>query len=380
MRPPDSSYWHAQMFLDGKIIKRTTKQRVRKDAETVAKEWWLEKQIQARQGLPTEKAPLFDRFAQLVLEENQTLIDQGSRSHHLLSNETNRYKNGIKQFFANKFINEIRYSDLTDFVKVLSNRGLAPSSIYVHIVFIRKVFKKAVRLDYLSHMPQFPTISIKQKPRGWFSMEEYNKLKDSAEELASPLRRVQLGINKGRFAEVDQEIRNFILFMVNTFMRPGDVKLLRHKHIELVEKGRESYIRINTPFSKTRNDPIISMVAGAGIYTDIMEYQLQKGYGDSEDYVFFPHYTNDRDFVMAIIRNQLDIVMKHANLKQAANGQRRTIYSLRHTAIMLRLIKGDQIDLLTIARNARTSVEMIDKFYASHLTAEMNLEKLQSLK
>jgi hypothetical protein len=229
-------------------------------------------------------------------------------------------------------------------------------------------------------MPQFPTISIKQKPRGWFSMEEYNKLKDSAEELASPLRRAQLGINKGKFAELDQEIRNFILFMVNTFMRPSDVKLLQHKHIELVEKGRDSYIRINTPFSKTRNDPIISMVAGAGIYTDIMEYQLQKGYGDSEDYVFFPHYTNDRDFVMAIIRNQLDIVMNHANLKQAANGQRRTIYSLRHTAIMLRLIKGDQIDLLTIARNARTSVEMIDKFYASHLTAEMNLEKLQSLK
>ena len=47
---------------------------------------------------------------------------------------------------------------------------------------------------------------------------------------------------------------------------------------------------------------------------------------------------------------------------------------------MLRLIKGDNVDLLTLARNARTSVEMIDRFYARHLTAEMNLEKFQSVR
>jgi hypothetical protein len=45
---------------------------------------------------------------------------------------------------------------------------------------------------------------------------------------------------------------------------------------------------------------------------------------------------------------------------------------------MNRLIKGDNISLLTLARSARTSVEMIDRFYAKHLTAEMNIEQLQS--
>jgi hypothetical protein len=72
--------------------------------------------------------------------------------------------------------------------------------------------------------------------------------------------------------------------------------------------------------------------------------------------------------------------MKYAGMKETASGKNRTIYSLRHTAIMLRLIKGDNIDLLTLARNARTSVEMIDRFYARHLTAEMNLEKFQSVR
>ena len=54
------------------------------------------------------------------------------------------------------------------------------------------------------------------------------------------------------------------------------------------------------------------------------------------------------------------------------------MYSLRHTAIMFRLTESQGLDLLSLARNARTSVEMIDRFYAKHLTAEMNVELIQS--
>ena len=48
-------------------------------------------------------------------------------------------------------------------------------------------------------------------------------------------------------------------------------------------------------------------------------------------------------------------------------GKNITLYSLRHTAIMMRLIIG-RVDSLALARNARTSQQMVDKFYASHLT------------
>jgi hypothetical protein len=42
------------------------------------------------------------------------------------------------------------------------------------------------------------------------------------------------------------------------------------------------------------------------------------------------------------------------------------------------LLYGEGIDLLTLARNARTSLEMVDKFYASELSAEMNVAMLHS--
>jgi hypothetical protein len=45
-----------------------------------------------------------------------------------------------------------------------------------------------------------------------------------------------------------------------------------------------------------------------------------------------------------------------------------------------RLLYGRKVDLLTLARNARTSVEMVEKFYSSNLNAEMNIDLLQGLR
>jgi hypothetical protein len=70
--------------------------------------------------------------------------------------------------------------------------------------------------------------------------------------------------------------------------------------------------------------------------------------------------------------------MAHTKLDTSVAGDARTIYSLRHTAIMYRLIFGVGINTLMLARNARTSVEMIDRFYAKPLTGEMNVAMLQS--
>ena len=45
---------------------------------------------------------------------------------------------------------------------------------------------------------------------------------------------------------------------------------------------------------------------------------------------------------------------------------------------MYRLMYGEGMDLLTLARNARTSPEMIDRHYASKLTGEHNIAMIQS--
>lgn len=74
-------------------------------------------------------------------------------------------------------------------------------------------------------------------------------------------------------------------------------------------------------------------------------------------------------------------VLDELKLKKDRDGQQRTSYSLRHTYICMRLMEG--ADIYQIAKNCRTSVEMIEKYYASHIknmldTAAINVRKAKA--
>ena len=108
------------------------------------------------------------------------------------------------------------------------------------------------------------------------------------------------------------------------------------------------------------------------VYKSLLAHQTARGYGGEDDYVFFPEESNRR-LILDIVGWLFNWILHDLGIKRGPHGTDRTLYSLRHTAITFRLIYGGSIDLLTLARNARTSVEMIEKFYASTLSAEMNI-------
>ena len=61
----------------------------------------------------------------------------------------------------------------------------------------------------------------------------------------------------------------------------------------------------------------------------------------------------------------LNEVSQEENLRSDLDGRPRTAYSLGHTYISMRLMAGANI--YQIAKNCRTSVEMIEKYYAVHI-------------
>jgi integrase len=164
--------------------------------------------------------------------------------------------------------------------------------------------------------------------------------------------------------------------MVNSFIRPSDIKNLQHQHITVV-RNEHTYLRMNLPESKKHDKPIVTIQSAVPVYEQLKKYHALNGRAESSDYLFFPEL-RDRTDVLMLLGWQFMFVQKIAKIKaNAANGRRRTLYSLRHTAITFRLLYGGSIDLLTLARNARTSVEMVEKFYSSNLTSEMNIGLLQ---
>lgn len=72
------------------------------------------------------------------------------------------------------------------------------------------------------------------------------------------------------------------------------------------------------------------------------------------------------DLVFGLVQRELlNAVLDELDLKKDREGNPRTAYSLRHTYICLRLMEG--ADIYQVAKNCRTSVEMIEKYYASHI-------------
>lgn len=76
------------------------------------------------------------------------------------------------------------------------------------------------------------------------------------------------------------------------------------------------------------------------------------------------YYTTDLLFP-DLHAHHLNALLDEQKLKADREGLRRSAYSLRHTYICLRLMEGAAI--YQIAKNCRTSVEMIEKFYAAHI-------------
>jgi len=69
-------------------------------------------------------------------------------------------------------------------------------------------------------------------------------------------------------------------------------------------------------------------------------------------------------------RELFKTILEEESLRSDREGRPRTAYSLRHTYISLRLMEGANI--YQIAKNCRTSVGMIEKYYAVHIKTSLD--------
>jgi len=180
-----------------------------------------------------------------------------------------------------------------------------------------------------------------------------------------------------RYVPLTSEVYDFIIFATNTFVRPSDWYLLQHKHVEVVKEKGTKYLLLTPPQPKTVRRQSASMEVAVVVYERLRERHEKLGLAGDDDYLFFPEFKN-RAYALATIRRQFEHVLEEARLKHDKQGRGRTLYSLRHTALMFRLLKGDKIDIFMLARNALTSVNQLERFYLSHAESRMKIHELQS--
>jgi integrase len=284
----------------------------------------------------------------------------------------------IFDFFKLHSLNKIDADVLVEFISFLTNKKLAAATIQGYIAQTRKLLNLLCRKKILSALPAFPSLKAQPHPRGAFTLTEYKAILRKSKQFRSHTFTDWGGRNKawikGNYHQMPHEMNWLIRFMVYTFVRPGDIRMIKNKHVEII-RGSYHYLRLNLPEVKRHAAATVSLSPAVFVYEKLIGYQKSLGYGGPEDYVFFPEESNRRK-VLDIAGWAFNWILKDLGIKVGPHGVDRTLYSLRHTSITFRLIYGGSIDLLTLARNARTSVEMIDKFYASTLSAEMNIALL----
>lgn len=381
-----SHFWQVRCFLKGKTYKQSLRTTNRGVAFRAARDFFHAKTAELYGSTIAERPDTGRWFKDMVapvLAHEQARTKRGEFSEAGLRILQNRLHKTILPFFGAMDIRQIGYAQLSDFVGDLSRQGLTSTTIQQHLVAIRKVLKHAYTLGMISSVPSTPAVKVSSKPRGSFSIDEYRNMVRTARRQTGqriPVRsteRSKRGADKlERYAVVSADLHMLIGFMVNSFVRPSDIKNLQHKHVTVV-RGQHVYLRLNLPESKKHDKPIVTLAAAVRVYERLVLMNKARGYASPDDYLFLPEMQDRKkavEFAGYQFQHILDVVGIGGNV---ANGMTRTLYSLRHTCITFRLLYGKNIDLITLARNARTSVEMIEKFYSSNLSAEMNIDLLQ---
>ena len=248
----------------------------------------------------------------------------------------------------------------------------ARSTLHDEIVTLRQVLKTAIRHGWLSHLHDFsPPYRTQGKivHRPWFSPEEYKQLYKATRQYAHD--------SKGKHYEWNAEqVHDYVLFMANTGLRPDEAKNLQHRDVTIAKDHATGERILEIEVRGKRGVGYCKSMPSAVLpYERLLKRAkpARKGRkkrrkdGDGVTPVQeAPKYPQPTEPVFP--GNHIKLfngVLRRTNLKLDRDSNKRTAYSLRHTYICMRLMEG--ADIYQIAKNCRTSVEMIEKFYAAHI-------------
>jgi len=348
----NSHYWQCSTYLSGKNRRVSTKEESLALAKEFAEDWYLELRGKHRRGeIKDEKT--FRHAAEQFLREFE-IITEGERSPIYVQNHRRRVDNHLMPFFGDMGLSEITPGQIQEYrihrrEKAMEERGKPPghSTIHQEIVCLRQSLKTALRHGWLDHLPDMSQPyknSSKISHRAWFSPEEYKQLYEATRRRASKPKRK-------RYKWESEQLHDYVLFMANTGLRPDEANRLQYRDVEIVKDEATNETILEIEVRGKRGVGYCKSMTGA---VRPFERLKERNSPELSDLVFPKSH-----------RGLFNRILDEEGLKFDRDENPRTAYSLRHTYICLRLMEG--ADIYQIAKNCRTSVEMIEKYYASHI-------------
>jgi integrase len=368
-----SRYWQCSASIDGHRFRATTDEESLEQAKQFAEDWYLSHKGSVKAGLIKRREKTFRQAAE-KFEQEYVAITEGHRSPKWVQGHSIRIRLHLNPFFGDLGLSQVTTGKVQEYrvyrvtpPATLSDeekknfKPPARSTLHDEIVTLRLILKTAVRHTWLSHLPDLSApykTQGKVSHRPWFSPAEYKQLYEAAREYAKE------SVGKGWEWDAAQ-VYDYILFMANTGMRPDEAKKLQHRDVSIVddEATGETILAIEVR-GKVGFGNCKSLPGAVRVY-ERLKNRPKPVYGDDKK-------KGDRQLPLPTDlvfpgehKTLFNGILRRADLKIDREGNNRTAYSLRHTYISMRLMEG--ANAWQVARNCRTSMQMIEKFYASHI-------------
>jgi integrase len=351
-------FWQCSTSVGGRQYRATTKKEELRQAEDFAEDWYLELRGKFKRGdlgqlveVNTEKT--FADAAEQFLRE-YPVMTEGQRNAVYVDGHERRLRKYLIPFFGDKPLSHVTSGLVQDYrihrlETAKAERGKPPARNTMHqeIVVLRQVLKLAIRCGHLTSLPDLSQpyrSNSKISHRAWFSPDEYKQLyKATRDRVENP--------RKKQYLTDYEELHDYVLFMVNTGLRPDESKRIEIRDVKVVDDRDSGQRILEIDVRGKRGVGFCKSMPGA-----VHPFQrVLKRRNPKPTELVFPRQHHEL----------FNKILDELGLKFDREGQRRTFYSLRHTYICLRLMEG--ADVYQIAKNCRTSVKMIEEFYASHI-------------
>ncbi|MFN3807496.1 site-specific integrase [Asticcacaulis sp.] len=383
--------WFARASVNKQQIKKSTGSDSLSLAQQVAEDWYLGLRGKSRAGLPLKEVreATFNDMADLF-EVEYEIITEGERSPKWVAGHKARLRLHLRPFFGKMGISQITSGDIQNYrVHRAQQHGRLPakdgegayvkalkppsrSTLHDEIGTLSLVLQTAVRHGKLGAIPMLSPPYKKQRKvihRPWFTGEEYKQLYKATAAAAKAAPEA--------YRWNYEQLHDQVLFLGNTGLRPDEASRLQHRDVTIaVDPDTGEEILDIEVRGKTGYGPCKSMPGAVEPYRRLLarakpmklgrKVERERLERRGQAVPIIPEYPKRTDLLFPSNHTDLfnDILKVH-DLKEDREGQPRVLYSLRHTYICLRLLDG--ADIYNLAKNCRTSVEMIEKNYAIHL-------------
>lgn len=374
-RRAEGGIWHCYTFLDGKEWRKSTKQRSLSRAKDVAEDWYLDLCAKKRFG-DLESGKTFAQAAK-QFEKEYEAITRGRRSPKWVDGHKARLRLHLLPYFGKMRLAEITSGSAQEYRVHRMTAPEAPNvqdgegdakpwspparnTIHNEIVTLSMVLKTAQRhqwIDFVPNMSDPYRRQSKVEHRPWFTPNEYKLLYRATRANASEPK-------IPRFQWHAQQLHDFVLLAANTGLRPDELKQLEFRDVEIVDDDYSGERILEIEVRGKRGVGYCKSMPGAVRPFERLRDRPRQLADDTDEVQSRPTGPTDKLFPNEF-KKMFNRLLADNNLKFDRNGKARTAYSLRHSYICFRLLEG--ADIYQVAKNCRTSVEMIEKHYAAHL-------------